>query len=164
MDGGSLRNVFEHGNDGKVIRPVEGFVFHYPTYFAPPLSVIRVGKYKLMEHLLTGEQKLFNVQADYGENHNLITQSPEIALRLKATMASYLGSVDAEDVQDVYKARFAELDKFEAMARLIHARSIKEADGDQEVIKKANERLAKDLVRFDNNRAECRENMQGKHF
>ena len=56
LDGGSLRQVFENGNVGKVVRPVEGFVFHYPCYFAPPLSVIRLGDYKLMEHHLTGSE------------------------------------------------------------------------------------------------------------
>ena len=36
-----------------------------------------MGDYKLMEHLLTGEQKLFNVVDDYGEKNNLIKEHPE---------------------------------------------------------------------------------------
>ena len=48
LDGASLRGVFEKGNASEVKRPVEGFVFHYPCYFAPPLTVIRLGDYKLM--------------------------------------------------------------------------------------------------------------------
>ena len=72
LDGGSLRSVFEKGNKSVVSRTIEGFIYHYPCYFAPPLSVIRLGDYKLMEHLLTGEQKLFNVARDYREQHNLI--------------------------------------------------------------------------------------------
>ena len=51
----SLKEVFEEGNKAEVSRPVEGFVFHYPCYFAPPLSVIRLGDYKLMRHIRTGE-------------------------------------------------------------------------------------------------------------
>ena len=164
LDGGSLRSVFERGNNGRVTRPVEGFVFHYPCYFAPPLSVIRLGDYKLMEHLLTGEQKLFNVAADYREKNNLIESNPKKATELKKAMSSYLQSIDAEDIQDVYRARFAELDRFEALARRVHDQTIGRSKGDRTIIAKARERLAKDLARFDSNRKECRANMKGKTF
>jgi len=164
LDGGSLRNVFENGNQGKVIRPVEGFVFHYPCYFAPPLSVIRIGDYKLMEHLLTGEQKLFNVATDYGEKNNLIYQEPAKALELKAAMSNYLDSIHAEDIQKVYQARFAELDRFEKLARSAHAKSIERAEGDSKAIAKANEKLQADLIRFEKNRKECRDMMAGTTF
>ena len=152
------------GNKGKVTRGVEGFVFHYPCYFAPPLSVIRMGDYKLMEHLLTGEQKLFNVVTDYREQNNLINEEPKKALELKAAMSKYLKSIDAEDIQDVYQARFTELDRFETMARSVHAKAIERAKGDNDSIAKANEELEKDLARFEKNRKECRENMLGKTF
>lgn len=164
LDGGSLRNIFENGNEGKVTRSVEGFVFHYPCYFAPPLSVIRVGDYKLMEHLLTGEQKLFNVTEDIREQKNLIHEDPTMAVALKASMTKYLKSIDAEQIQDVYQARFAELDRFEATARSVHAKAIEQAKGGKDRIAEANERLAKDLARFQQNRRECRQNMQGKTF
>ena len=164
LDGGSLRNVFEKGNQGRVTRPVEGLVFHYPCYFAPPLSVIRMGDYKLMRHLLTGEARLFNVRADYREQNNLIKEKPGKALELKSALSRYLESIDAEDVQDVYNARFAELDRFEAMARRVHARAIREFSGDRDRISQANDRLARDLARFEKNRQECRENMRGHTF
>lgn len=164
LDGGSLRNVFEKGNKGKVTRPVEGFVFHYPCYFAPPLSVIRLGDYKLMEHLLTGEQKLFNVVTDYREQNNIINKEPKKAEELKKVMDMYLESIDAEDIQEVYQARFAELDRFEAMARRVHAQAIDRADGDPDLTNEANARLEKDLARFEKNRRQCRENMRGRRF
>ena len=164
LDGGSLRKVFENGNDGRVTRPVDEFVFHYPCYFAPPLSVIRKGDYKLMEHLLTGEQQLFNVVSDYREQKNLIKDEPQKARELKAAMSQYLDAIDAEDIQEVYQARFAELNRFEAMARRVYAQTIEKAGGDQGVISEANARLTKDLARFDQNREECRQNMQGKTF
>ena len=164
MDGGSLQSLFENGNEGNIRRPVEGFVFHYPCYFAPPLSVVRMGDYKLMEHLLTGEQKLFNVVTDYKEEKNIVYEEPEKALELKAFMAKYLESIDAEDIQDVYKARFAELDKFEAMAREVHAKATERANGDKAMIARANERLEKDLERFEKNRIETRVNMVGTKF
>ena len=164
LDGGSLRPVFEFGNDAKVERAVEGFVYHYPCYFAPPLTVIRLGDYKLMEHHLTGEQKLFNVATDYYEQQNLIKDFPGKAAELKQVMDRYLEEIDAEDVQDVYKARFAELDRFERGAIEQHKKRIEKADGDKQLIAQADQWLQEQLERFDRNRKECRENMQGKTF
>ena len=164
LDGGSLRNLFEHGNEGQVTRRVKGFVFHYPCFFAPPVSVIRLGDYKLTEHLLTGQQKLFNVVTDYREQHNLIDTNTSKATKLKAALSQYLKSIDAEDIQDVYQARFAELDRFEAQARSIHANALQRANGDSTRIKEANEKLAKDLARFAQNRQECRTNMARTRF
>ena len=164
LDGGSLRPVFEFGNDAKVERPVEGFVYHYPCYFAPPLTVIRLGDYKLMEHHLTGEQKLFNVATDYYEQQNLIKDLPGKAAELKQVMDRYLEEIDAEDVQEVYKARFAELDRFERGAIEQHKKRIEKADGDKQLIAQADQWLQEQLERFDRNRKECRENMQGKTF
>ena len=57
-----------------------------------------MGEYKLMEHLLTGEQKLFNVVTDYREQNNLIDQHPDIVARLRAladTMRADLGDMPA---------------------------------------------------------------------
>ena len=70
-----------------------------------------MGDYKLMEHLLTGKQKRFNVATDYKEEKNLIYEEPKKALELKTVKSDYLDSIDAEDIQDVYKARFSELDR-----------------------------------------------------
>jgi hypothetical protein len=86
-----------------VERPVEGMVFHYPCYFAPPMSVIRVGDYKYMKHLLTGETQLFNLKSDYSEKFNLAREMPEKAAELDKVLSDYLVSIDAEDVQDVYQ-------------------------------------------------------------
>ena len=164
LDGGSLRDLFERGNNGSVKRPVEGFVFHYPCYFAPPLSVIRLGDYKLMEHIRTGEMKLFNLAQDYQEKNNLIEKEPERASQLRAVMHDYLDSIDAENVEDVYEARFAELDRFEKIAREVHAKTLAQAKGDEDVIAKADERLEKDLARFEMNRKQCKEKMVQTRF
>ncbi len=164
LDGGSLRDLLENGNSGNIQRDVEGFVFHYPCYFAPPLSVIRLGDYKLMEHLLTGEQMLFNVKLDYKEERNLIEQQPEKASELKASLSRYLNSIDAEAIQDVYRARLDELDRFESMAWKVHFQVIERAQGDPNLIADAKAKLEKDLLRFEQNRADCRKNMQGKSF
>ena len=164
LDGGSLRGVFEQGNKSAVSRPTEGFIYHYPCYFAPPLSVIRLGDYKLMEHLLTGEQKLFNVARDYREQHNLIVKYPEKAAELKEKMSAYLDSIDAENIQDVYKARLEELDRFELRARQAHKKRLAKVGSDKALRAEADTRLAADLSRFKRNRLQCRENMRGTKF
>ena len=156
LDGGSLRSVFEQGNAGSVERPVEGMVFHYPCYFAPPLSVIRVGDYKYMKHLLTGEMQLFNLKNDYSEKQNLAKAMPEKAAELDKILADYLESIDAEDVQDVYQARLEELDHFEAQSRDIFTRESARLDQvvDAAKIAKMKKRLDDNLARFDKNREE----------
>ena len=164
LDGGSLRSVLENGNRGRVRRPVEGMVFHYPCYFAPPLSVIRLGDYKLMEHLLTGEQKLFNVATDYREKHNLIEKYPQKAASLKLAMSRYLNSINAENVQDVYEARLANVDRFELAARKVHSKAIREATANGEPTAGPDAELVRNLERIDRNREECRRNMSGTKF
>ena len=79
-------------------------------------------------------------------------------------MDKYLEEIDAEDVQDVYKARFAELDRFEAGAIEQHKKRIERAAGDKQLIAEADKWLQEQLERFDQNRKECRKNMQGKTF
>ena len=77
VDGGSLRDVFERGNDGSVNRGAPGLIFHYTCHYHPPISVIRMGDYKLMRHLNSGELKLFNVATDYAEQQDLVQRMPE---------------------------------------------------------------------------------------
>jgi arylsulfatase A len=166
LDGGSLRDVFEKGNAGRVKRPVEGLVFHYPCYFAPPLSVIRMGDHKYMKHLLTGETKLFNLAEDIGEMNDLAAAMPEKACQMDKVLTDYLEAIDAEDLQEVYQARFEELDRFEKMSR---ANSKKQyanlkTSGDTKGMAKLKSELDKDLERFAKNRDEVRRNMQGTHW
>jgi arylsulfatase A-like enzyme len=156
LDGGSLRGVFERGNAAEVERPVEGMVFHYPCYFAPPMSVIRLGDYKYMKHLLTGETQLFNLKNDYSEKFNLAREMPEKAAELDKVLSDYLVSIDAEDVQDVYQARLEELDHFEAQSRAIFARESARLDpvADADKIAQLKKRLDDNLLRFEKNREE----------
>ena len=163
-DGGSLRQVLSKGNQAAVERPVEGLVFHYPCYFAPPLSVIRIGDYKLMRHLLTGETHLFNVVKDLGEKKNLATTMPEKVASMDQVLTRYLKTIDAEDVQEVYKARFEELDRFEKMAEEKYKRGVAEAGGDAKVLAALKDELEKDRERFAKNRIEVRENMTASHW
>jgi len=112
LDGGSLREVFQKGNNGRVERPVPGIVFNYPYYAAAPINAIRIGDYKLMRQLNTGEERLYNVVEDLAEKENLIKAKPEVAKELAKKMDDYLTAVNARKIEDVYKARFTELNMF----------------------------------------------------
>lgn len=111
VDGGSLRSVFERGDDGAVTRSAPGLVFHYPCHYHPPISVIRIGDYKLMRHLNSGEVKLFNVATDYAEQQNLARQLPEKAEEMDRILKRYIDEVDGGQVSEVYAAYFEWLDE-----------------------------------------------------
>ena len=166
LDGGSLRNVLENGNEGKVVRPVEGFVFHYPCYFAPPLSVIRLGDYKLMRHLLTGERRLYNLLEDPAEKTNLIRTMTAKANHMDTVLKAYLADIKAEEVQDVYKARLEELDLFESRAEQVFNKKTKGLDPteDAERLGELQAKLKADRERFARNRVEVEINRKSSHW
>ena len=164
LDGGSLTNIFKNGDVGSVSRSGEGFVFHYPCYFAAPLTVIRLGDYKLMEHLRTGEQKLFDVSVDYGESKNIIDERPIVALQLgKAAMSSYLEAIDAENLDEVYQARFSSLIVLKSM----HVKFINRGLSEQKVTRNSSIKPTRNwnwIWLVSNRTAECLTKMQETEF
>ena len=111
IDGGSWRSVLTHGNRGEVKRPTPALIFHYPYYAGVPVSAIRLGDFKFMRQLNTGATRLHNVVEDLGEKDNLVEEMPEKAQELDRLMRDYLRKVDAETIEDMYAARFAELEE-----------------------------------------------------
>ena len=79
-------------------------------------------------------------------------------------MNAYLDSIDAENIQDVYQARLAELDCFESRAKQAYKKRIAKAGADKDLRAEADARLAADLARFKRNRTNYRENMRGTKF
>jgi hypothetical protein len=65
-----------------------------------------------MRQLNTGETRLHNVVEDLGEKDNLVKKMPEKARELEGLLQDYLRKVDAEKIEDMYRARFAELAEF----------------------------------------------------
>jgi arylsulfatase A-like enzyme len=114
VDGGSLRDVFESGNMGKVKRKVPGLVFHFPSYYQPPISVIRIEDYKFMRHMNTGETKLFNMVEDYSEQNNLSKSLPGKSAEMERILLGYINEVDGGDVKEVYAAYLRWVDENEA--------------------------------------------------
>ena len=104
VDGGSLRDVFEHGDAGHVRRAAPGLIFHYTCHFGPPVSVIRMGNHKLLRHLTSGELRLFDVAADYAEEHDLSKQLPKKVAEMDRVRQQYVRKVDGGTMPEVYAA------------------------------------------------------------
>jgi len=111
VDGGSLRDVFERGNKGTVKRGAPGLIFHYACHFHPPISVIRIGDYKLMRHLNSGEMKLFDVAKDYSEQHDLAKKMPEKVKDMDRIRQQYVEEVDGGKIEDMYATVLEGLDE-----------------------------------------------------
>ena len=109
LDGGSLKDVWFHGDEGKVVRNTEELVFHFPWHTGEPESMIRVGDFKLRKNLDTLEYELYNVANDLGEKTNLAKQMPELVASLDKRRADYLNRVNAETVTTTRRNYLAQL-------------------------------------------------------
>ncbi len=99
IEGGSLVPLLFHGGQGRVVRPREEFVIHFPHYdkdWQGPASAIWLGDEKLVRVYETGERKLFNVARDPYERTDLAKESPESVRRLDARLSEYLSAVNAQ--------------------------------------------------------------------
>jgi hypothetical protein len=70
------------------------------------VSVIRIGDYKLMRHLNSGEMKLFNVATDYAERQDLAQRMPEKTKEMDQILRQYVEKVDGGTMPEVYAAYF----------------------------------------------------------
>jgi len=75
--------------------------WHYPHYHrGMPVSVVRSGKYKLLEFLEEGDCELYNLEADIGEQVNLVEQEPEITAELLKKLHQWKSEVGAAPLLD----------------------------------------------------------------
>ena len=98
LDGGSLRNVFQKGNKGRVKRNTKELIFHFPWHTGVAESVIRSGKYKLRKDLDSLEIELFDISKDIGEETDLAAAMPDLVRKLDQKRTKYLKKVNAETV------------------------------------------------------------------
>lgn len=113
FDGGSLREVFEKGNLGTIVRGTQELIFHFPWYGGTlPMSTIRDGKYKLAMNLHNKEVQLYDLDQDIGETTDLAARMPEKANQLRDRLLTYLAQVDAEDLGDMFDARLREINRY----------------------------------------------------
>jgi len=163
VDGGSWRDVLQNGNGGQVKRPIPGLVFHYPYYAGVPIQMVRMGDYKFMRQLNTDETRLHNVVTDIGEKKNLVSEMPERAAAMDAILQEYLKEVDAEKIEDMYTARFEELEGYKKRVHEeIAKRRAQLAAGKDKAKneKRIRELLEKEIPRLDKQTEENRQNMK----
>lgn len=96
IDGGSLIPLLKDPKDGKVIRPREELIFHFPHYQGDaPHTAIRLGKLKLIHFYEDGTDLLFDLEDDPRESRDLAAQRSADVQLLKARMDAYLREVEA---------------------------------------------------------------------
>lgn len=96
VDGISLATHLEGG--GAVDR--EALYWHYPHYnqhpSSAPVSVVRKGKWKLIEFFETGEMELYDLGNDPGEEKNLYGEKSEVVTELSVDLMEWQKEVNAE--------------------------------------------------------------------
>lgn len=117
VDGGSLRDVFVHGNKGNVKRAAPGIIHHYPCHYHPPISSIIIGDYKMMRHLNSGEIKLFNIRKDYREQNDLRGSMLEKVSEMDAILRKYVDEVDGGTAEQVREALYKTMDRHSSQAK-----------------------------------------------
>ena len=76
----------------------DSMIWHFPhesNHSGGPYGVVVNGDYKFIEVYDTGQQLLFNIAQDVGEQDNLINDLPDMALSLRMELHNYLRDTDA---------------------------------------------------------------------
>ena len=155
VDGGSLRQVFEKGNKGKVKRVAPGIIHHYTCHYHPPISSIIIGDYKLMRQLNSGEFLLFNLKTDYREEKNLASSMPEKVKQMDEICRKYVKKVKGGTAEQVRQAHHKLMDHFgqqsiagyrKKLADLKEQKIPDFEDQKAKMLKDLNEKLFKNLV------------------
>ncbi|NOX54433.1 MAG: sulfatase [Planctomycetes bacterium] len=95
IDGLSLVPLLE---DPSARLPRDALFWHYPHYYYgmnTPVSSIRQGRWKLLEHLEDGRLELYDLARDIGETNNLAAAMPEKAERLRQRLDAWRRKVGA---------------------------------------------------------------------
>ena len=95
-DGMSLAPLVR--GSGEVVR--EALFWHYPHYNrhpqSAPVSIVRKGKWKLIEFLERGEFELYDLENDLGEKTNLATKEKARVNELNAVLQGWKADVGAQ--------------------------------------------------------------------
>lgn len=93
-DGVSLEGLLQApGGPG----PERDLFFHFPHYYptTTPVSAVRSGSWKLLEHLEDGRTELYDLREDPVEARDAAAQAPDVARRLKARLDEWRRRVEA---------------------------------------------------------------------
>jgi arylsulfatase A-like enzyme len=98
VEGGSIAALLANNGQGKVKRPREELVFHFPHYQSDdgPQSAIFLGNFKLMKFYEDNRVALFDLSKDISERNDLASQMPSEATRMRKMLESYLTAIDAQ--------------------------------------------------------------------
>ena len=98
IEGGSIAGLVAAGGAGKVVRPREELVFHFPHYQSghAPHSAIRLGDLKLLRFYEDDTVRLFDLSRDAGEEDDLAAARPGEAARLRTLLDAHLAAVGAQ--------------------------------------------------------------------
>ena len=117
VEGGSLRDLFEKGNGGKVRRAAPGIIHHYTCHYHPPISSLIIGDFKLMRQLNSGKMKLFNIRTDYREENDLASTMPDKVAEMEAIRRNYVEEVDGGTAEQAREALYKTMDKFSSQSK-----------------------------------------------
>ena len=99
VEGGSLKPALKNSGIGKVSRPHQEIVIHFPHYDlnnGGPASAIFDCDLKLIRNYDTGKVTLFDIVKDPTESKDLSSEMPEKVKSLQARLDAYLKAVDAQ--------------------------------------------------------------------
>ncbi|MEM9280588.1 MAG: sulfatase-like hydrolase/transferase [Verrucomicrobiota bacterium] len=94
-EGGSLVSVLKNAGKGKINRPNDFIVFHYPNGVWPSQTSLIKGNYKIVKTWAFDRVEMFDLRTDLSEQKDLSQQLPEKAEKLHAAMTDYLERVNA---------------------------------------------------------------------
>jgi hypothetical protein len=112
---------------------------------------------------------LYNVTKDLAEKKNLSKSMPEKAAQLAAAMDKYLNKVDAMKIDEVYKARFAELEEFKQKAiedekRNLAKKLSRATSGHDKIKADSKKKLDQRLANYDKQIEHCRMQTLNENF
>ena len=85
--------LYLRGSPETAERPVYGTTS--PYWRGVPAAVVMKGRYKLTRFFEDGSQQLYDVEADPGEVHDLVSSEPDKALELERTLDAWLSTTQA---------------------------------------------------------------------
>ncbi|MCY3002879.1 MAG: sulfatase-like hydrolase/transferase, partial [Planctomycetota bacterium] len=99
VEGGSLAQVLRGVGAGKVVRPREELVIHFPHYDLDnggPASAIYLDEWKLVRNYDTGAVTLHDIAKDREERNDVAKDQPETVKELLGRLDGYLAAVGAQ--------------------------------------------------------------------
>lgn len=98
IEGGDFAPLLYDPGKGKVKRPRDELVFHFPHYHDErgPQSAIRLGAWKLLTYYEDGRSALFDLSKDPLEQDDLSAKEPKQTAKLEALLETYLREKDAQ--------------------------------------------------------------------